>query len=215
MKRSIIFIVIILLSFTGKSQLFFDLGLKTGFTFSSLNPNQDWESVKNATKLHIGAFSRLGSGRIFFQPEAYFNSRGGDLKKVSSDPALNLNANFDFSSVDVPLLAGIKVVNLPSFNARIMGGPVFGFITAKEVEGSQSVTEDYFKSHFYGWQFGAGTDIFSFLTLDLRYESTRNSVYQSSNVSARNNLFLVSLGIKLISIGERASVKSPFHRQTY
>jgi hypothetical protein len=209
MRKLIAVIFIIFHAALLKGQPSFDLGLKTGLTLSSLRPLQKWENIKDNLKIHIGAFSRVGWGRFYLQPEAYFNSRGGDLKKVSNDPSLNINANFDFSSLDVPLLAGCKVINLNNLNARIMGGPVFGFITTKAVEGSQSLSDDYFRNHFYGWQIGAGIDMLAVLTLDARYESSRNSVYQSSDLSARNNLFLLSVGVKLSFAGKKSARRNP------
>jgi hypothetical protein len=206
------FIILSLLLFsTGllSAKTIFDLGIKAGLTLSKLQPIQDWELMKSDMKFHVGAFSRIGWGRFYLQPEAYFNSRGGELKKVSNDPALNINANFDFSSIDVPLLAGIKVVKLKNFNARIMGGPILGFIASKQVEGGQSISNDYFNNHFYGWQVGTGVDFLGGFTFDVKYESSRNSVYQSSNLSARNNLFLFSVGMKLLFLNQKSRVASP------
>jgi hypothetical protein len=108
--------------------------------------------------------------------------------------------NFDFTSVDVPVLAGVKAIKRDNHNFRIMAGPVLGFMTSREVEPVPSLSavfsREYFRDHFYGWQLGAGIDL-RWLTLDARLERSRNSVYQSHDFTTRNNLFLISAGIKL------------------
>ncbi len=173
-----------------------NVGLKGGFTASRLEFSENWEyETENNLSYHLGAFARAGWGRFYLQPEAYFNSRGGNLSEIIDENPVNTLANFDFTSVDVPLLAGLKLVNKEKFNLRVMGGPVFGFITSGNVEGDPAFNAAYFRDHFYGWQYGAGLDIWMF-TLDMRIENSRNSVYKSSGFSTKNRLYLISLGIK-------------------
>jgi hypothetical protein len=199
--KKLLFISMLFLSASGMSgQPCFDLGLKGGATLSELyfRHNPEYTS-DNLLSYHIGIFSRIGWGRLYLQPEVYYNSRGGALK-TAGNIQRDAVANFDFSSVDVPVLAGIKLVKGDFFNVRAMGGPVFGFLTSRNVEPAPSFStafsKQYFKDHFYGWQYGLGFDLW-FLTFDVRMERSRNSVYQSSDFTTKNNLFLVSAGIKI------------------
>ncbi len=194
--KNLLFSLILLFSATIiHAQPCFDLGIKGGTTLSELHFNNLNYTKENILSYHAGAFSRIGWGRIYVQPEVYFNSRGGELKSTGS-LANDLITNFDFSSVDVPVLAGIKLVKGDFFNVRVMGGPMFGFLTSSDVEPSPQFSREYFKDHFYGWQYGLGFDLW-FITLDARIEHSRNSVYQSDDFTTRNNLFLISAGIKL------------------
>jgi Outer membrane protein beta-barrel domain len=198
--KKLLFLSILLLicMYLTAGQPIFNLGIKGGLTASELKFSDTWNySSDNTVSYHIGGFARVGVGRFFIQPEAYFNSRGGDLKEIIDDNPVTTVANFDFSSVDVPLLAGIKFGKGKNFNIRAMGGPIFGFITSKKVEGTSDFNADYFNNHFYGWQYGIGFDIW-FLTLDARIESSRNSVYQSSEFSTKNKVYLFSVGIKFL-----------------
>jgi hypothetical protein len=199
MKRLLFVLCIVaFLGTSAQSKFSFNLGIKGGLTASELYFSDSWEyASENALNYHIGGFTRLGIGRFFLQPEAYFNSRGGDLSEIIDENPANTIANFDFSSVDVPILAGIKFGKKDNFNIRAMGGPVLGFITSKNVEGPPVFNADYFNDHFYGWQYGVGLDVW-FITLDARIESSRNSVYQSSDFSTRNKIYLISLGIKFL-----------------
>ncbi len=193
--KKLLILTAILLGTTGLfAQPCFDLGVKAGFTSSELKPVRDWNNTSNTLSYHVGAFSRIGWGRLFLQPEAYFNSRGGELE-FEENPASAFK-NFDFSTLDVPVLAGVKLVKGDFINVRAMGGPVLGFITSGEVEPRPEPTADYFRDHFYGWQYGVGVDLW-FLTLDARIENTRNNVYQSSDISTRNKVFMITAGIKI------------------
>jgi hypothetical protein len=200
MKKFILILLLIPVMTVVKGQPFFDLGLKGGATFSSLDFNNDlaYNSDK-VLRYHIGAFSRIGWGRLFIQPEVYFNSRGGNLKSTSGLTNTAV-ANFDFTSVDVPLLAGVRLFKNKPYNIRFLGGPMLGFMTSRDVEPKPTFDElfskTYFEDHLFGWQFGGGID-FSIFSLDVRWESSRNSVYQSDDFSTRNKVVLVSLGFKL------------------
>jgi len=175
----------------------FNLGVKGGFTASKLEFSDRWEyEAENNLSYHIGAFGRIGWGPLFLQPEAYFNSRGGDLKEIVDENPVGTLANFDFSTVDVPLLLGLKVLRRQNANLRLMGGPVFGFLTSGTVEGKPQFDSDFFRERFYGWQYGAGVDLWM-VTLDIRVENSGNSVYRSGEFSTHNRLFLVTAGIKL------------------
>ncbi len=194
MKKIWILTATLLAAISLSAQPCFDLGVKAGFTSSELQPMRDWDNASNTMSYHVGAFSRIGWSRFFIQPEAYFNSRGGKLE-FEGNPS-NIFKEFDFSTVDVPVLAGIKLVKGDFFNIRAMGGPVLGFVTSGDVEPRPEPTADYFRDHFYGWQYGVGIDLW-FITLDARIENTRNSVYQSSDVSSRNKVFMITAGIKI------------------
>lgn len=196
MKTIILCTAFVLASIPIVAQPCLDLGLKGGFTSSELRPVRDWDNTESNLSYHVGAFSRIGWGRFFIQPEAYFNSRGGELKEIIDENPVNTVRNFDFTSVDVPVLAGLKLVKGDFINVRAMGGPVFGFITSGNVEPHPEPDMDYFRDHFYGWQYGVGVDLW-FLTLDARIENTRNSIYQSSDISTRNKVFMISAGIKI------------------
>lgn len=196
MKNALFTIILILLTLSLPAQPCLDLGVKGGLTSSGLDTPKAWRNSENTLSYHVGAFGRMGWGRLFLQPEAYFNSRGGKLEEVFVENPVTTMQNFDFTSVDVPLLAGIKLVKGDFFNLRAMGGPVFGFITSGEVEGSPRPDAGYFRDHFYGWQYGVGVDLW-FVTLDARIENSRNSVYYTSDFSARNKVFLISAGIKI------------------
>jgi hypothetical protein len=199
MKKFLLFSLTFMMFSVLHAHPWFNAGVKGGITVSSLKNYKEY-IAENSFKYHIGAFGRVGWDRIYVQPEVYFNSRGGHLKS-SANPAIDAVENFDFSSVDVPVLAGVKVIKKESYNVRVMAGPMFGFLTSRDVEPiptlEQAFSEDYFNDHLFGWQFGVGFE-YKIFSLDVRMERSRNSVYESDDFTTNNNLFLASFGIKIL-----------------
>jgi hypothetical protein len=194
MKKILFLIILLVLAVSTIAQPLFDLGIKAGINYSQLTPNVKDFSAENIIGYHAGAFTRVGMGRIYLQPEVYFSSKGGNLKEIkNADPV----AMFGYSSVDVPLLLGAKVFKMSKLNFRAMGGPVFGFITSRNVDGDSRFSVDNFRDRCFGWQYGLGVDIW-FLTLDARIENSRSNVYQSSLVNSKNKTLLISLGFKIL-----------------
>lgn len=173
------------------AQPFFDLGLKAGLNNSKVTLDKNQINSESITKYHVGAFGRLGIGKIFVQPEAYFSAKGGEL----DGSALEVASQFDFNTVDVPVLLGIKIIDGERANVRITGGPVFSFLTSKKVGGDELLDPDYYKDSYIGLQYGVGADLFGF-TLDLRMENSSN-MYEQMNFDGKNKTFMISLGYKI------------------
>jgi len=191
MKKLTILIAIVLIALTGKSQGFFDAGLKAGINSSKISANVDDYTPQTINNYLFGAFARINLGRIYIQPEAYYNSKGGEyIDKVN----LSTINSFDLKTIDVPALIGFKIIDQKAFNLRILAGPVFSFVTDKSA--SSQLTETAIKDNFFGWQYGAGVD-FLFLTLDARMESYSNNLYETPKFDSKNGNFVISLGVKL------------------
>jgi len=191
MKKIALFIFFAAFAIGANAQDMFDFGLKAGLNTSKISTNISDYNPQTINKYLFGAFARVNFGRIYVQPEVYYNSKGGEyIDKVN----LSTINSFDLKTVDVPALLGVKIINQKALNLRVMAGPVFSFVTDKSV--SSQLTESAIKDNFFGWQYGAGVD-FMFLTLDARMESLSNNLYATPNFSSKNGTFLISLGIKL------------------
>jgi len=191
MKKLTIIILLAVIALTGNAQGLFDLGLKAGVNTSKITTNKSDYTPEAINNYQFGAFARINFGRIYIQPEAYYNSKGGEyIDKVNAETV----NSFNLKTIDVPALLGLKIIDQKALNLRIMAGPVFSFVTDKSARGQ--FTEDNLKNNFFGWQYGAGVD-FLFLTLDVRKESYSNNLYASPDFNTKNGNFIVSLGIKL------------------
>ncbi len=195
MKQFQISMLFLLISATAFSQPVFNLGIEGGLHSSKITTDLSEYNSESISKAHIGAFARLGYGRLYVQPEAYFSSKGGEL---NSD--LYNKAKFDFNSIDVPVLLGVKVIKGGAANVRIMGGPVFSFITSSDVDGNSNFSAQYFKDNYFGYQYGVGVDIWNFF-IDARIEQSTNDVYNNPSnpdMNSKNKTLLVTVGFKIL-----------------
>ncbi len=191
MKKITMIFILALFAFSGNAQGFFDAGIKAGLNSSKISTHISSYTPQTINNYSIGAFARLNLGRVYIQPEIYYNSKGGEYIDELSVSTIN---SFDLKAVDVPALLGLKIINQKAFNVRILAGPVFSFVTDKSVKGQ--FTEAGLKDNFFGWQYGAGVD-FLFLTLDARMQSYSDDIYTSPDFDTKNGTFVISLGLKL------------------
>jgi len=195
MKKKII-ISFILLAFSTPifAQPTFDLGLKAGLNSSKVTFDRDGYNSESIVAYHVGAFGRLGFNRIFVQPEAYFSAKGGEM----DGSVLDVATRFNYSTIDVPLLLGLKIIDGDRANFRIMAGPVFGFFTSSEIDNEEVFDPQYYKDSYIAFQYGIGADLLGF-TLDLRMENTASNIYQqpSSDLDGNNKTFMVSVGYSI------------------
>jgi hypothetical protein len=202
MNRLLILATILFTITTVYGQDPLNIGIKFGTNRSTmitniddvLNQNILYEDVNNYL---VGAFARASIGRLYLQPEVYFNTKGGIIKPYGTSSEIQTNTSFNYQTIDVPVLAGIKLINRSLINFRIHGGPVFSYITASSLFTEINNFDSNDLNHRYmGWQIGAGID-FWFLTVDARIENSANILNEQSQFQARNRIYLISAGIKL------------------
>jgi len=193
MKKLTILIVLFAFTVSVNAQGFLDAGLKAGLNTSKISTHTDDYTPETINGYQFGAFARLNMGRFYFQPEAYYNSKGGEYIDKVSPATIN---SFNLKTVDVPALLGFKIIEQKAFNLRILAGPAFSFLTNKSVKGQ--LTRDNLKNSFFEWQYGVGAD-FLFMTLDVRKVSYSKDFYQTPdfNFDSKNGTFVISLGVKL------------------
>lgn len=192
MKRFALSFIAVFIAAISFSQTFFDLGLKAGVNNSKVTTQLDGFTSESITKMHWGAFGRMGWNRLYIQPEVYFSAKGGNL---NSDIKTTI-MKFNYYSVDVPVLAGLKIVNGEKINLRIMAGPVFSISTSSKISGDVLFTRDYYEDRYIGYQYGIGADILMF-TIDARMDNGFNDLYSHPSLSTKNSTFMVSVGLKL------------------
>lgn len=178
----------------------FSVGPKIGASFSKFTTDRDQIKEEMKNNIFFGAFARLGN-KVYVQPELLIMRRNGML--TDENPPENTpesKIGIKISTLDVPLLLGIKVLNLKVANIRVMAGPVASFVLNKKVTSEnwdETFTRDNMSNTNWGLQFGAGVDVL-FFTLDARYEIGLNDVSNLQDFSLRNNMITVGLGLKLL-----------------
>jgi hypothetical protein len=201
MKKYIGIFILIISAQLAMAQSTFTIGPKVGLNYNKIYSSGSQVDYDYIRTWSGGAFVRANLGKIYLQPEAYFNTKGSDIiiRKDPNAPAgSDINGKIRLSALDVPLLVGYKLAQGKGkkSNIRIFGGPVASFVL-KERENDLSLLDDdsyTFNKANIGMQVGAGIDLGN-LTFDARYETGLHKV--NSYFNQRTNLFQLSLGIKL------------------
>ncbi len=200
MKKLGIVILFLLVLGSAKAQIpGFSIGPKIGINTNRLTTNLDSVQIDPKGQFQIGAFMRIGK-KIYFQPEISYVVKGGQLKVTDLG-----SEQITLKSITVPLLIGVRPINAGIFNVRFMAGPTMSFVTEKTLKSSDLAatawpikSKDDLSNTLWSLQAGGGVDVL-FLTLDIRYEVGLNNLYSgTSDVKLHNNMFNVSLGVKLL-----------------
>ena len=214
----------------------FDLaiGPKVGYQTAKLSyQNAD---IKSSFSNHFtaGLFGRVTIGRLYVQPEVlYFKTSNifdGHVTGVESDNLFNLptganvNITLNQMNLQVPILIGVKVIDLDLVALRAQVGPTANFvlksqtlfdktysIDGHQVELGSTTTDQNFdtKSIAWGLQAGLGIDVLDFITLDINYNFGLSKVFENLNSTTlgetfdfsnidntKQNMFMVTLGLK-------------------
>lgn len=193
MKKIKLFLFLNIITGALFAQETFTLGVKGGANFSKISFDIDNYSSEMILKSHIGAFMRIGWERLYFQPEIYFTGKGGQLNPDFS----SVRTSFNYKAFDMPLLIGFHIFKGENAGLHILAGPVYSGITKNSVRGEDFFDNEFYRSHYFGYQYGLGIDLL-FLTLDARMENGFCEVYNKPGTSGTNQTFMLSLGIKIL-----------------
>jgi len=201
MKKVLLTIIIIALGTSVSAQGIFSLGPKVGYNSYKLSTDLDSIQASIKKSFQVGAFVRIGK-KFYVQPEANYQVSESTLSQ--SIGTVVQSQDVTLKSIKVPALIGLKLINKKAFNLRVLAGPAVTFVLDKQLNPEQMNefwpihSVDDIKNSVWSVQMGAGLDVF-FMTLDVRYEMGLENIYNgSSDLNTKNNMFNVSLGIKLL-----------------
>jgi len=204
MKRIILISSLAILFLNLSAQI--DFGIKGGLNISNVKASEiltDDYRINPAASgnlgYHVGGFLRASMVGIFIQPELYFSSLSSEFKveDLSGTGTADQLVKQKIGRIDVPVLVGVK---LGTF--RLGLGPV-GSIIVSDKSNLNDITgyEATFKSATFGYQIGAGVDIWK-IGIDLRYEGNLTKLGdhldiggQTINLDNRVRQIIISLGI--------------------
>lgn len=202
MKKIVFVVAICAIALVNQAnaQAQFALGIKAGPNFAKLDANSSiGENYKNRTGFHGGAFALIKLTKIGIQPELLFSQQGS---KFTFDSG-NGEANFDY--INIPIM--LKLYTVAGINLQI--GPQFGFLSGGEVKNTvNGITtiqdaKDFYKGSDFSAALGLGWDLPFGLTLDARYNLGLSKINDGSNSDkAKNQVFQISAGFKIIKIGK-------------
>src|SRR5471030_2483476 len=168
----------------------FQFGVKGGLNLTGLPHTGTFASGNQAGYLG-GIWMRVGALGFNFQPEAYITGKDVDITNNGAETKAR------FTSLDVPLLVGMKIGAF-GVGGRFYTWPVVSFALNKD-QSFSTAASDIIKLNYnnqnYAWQFGGGLDIKK-ISIDLRYEAGLSSDSYGTG-STHINLFNLSLAYKL------------------
>lgn len=179
----------------------FTFGIKGGVNYSKLKTQGDLTDENSIAGYQVGIFTRLGGAGLYLQPELYLGSKGNDFVKVNTGSnSVAASGKVRFTTLDVPVLLGTKI-GPSKLNLRFMAGPVISFVVDEKTTFDSAYKNiqnfDNYKNQNWAFQAGSGVDLGN-LTVDLRYEAGLSNISKSSEYNQKQNLFHLSLGLKLL-----------------
>ncbi len=222
MKR-IVIIFLLLIGFSSveaQNIVPFKLGFKLGTNYSKLKVLENvsnLDSLKNVSSnyklgFHIGPWARLSIKKFYVQPEALFSIKNVsyDLTKIDTGATVAENvingAKVNLYDLDIAVLFGYYLVNLPLLKVRANIGPLYTINLGGKQVGFEDVSSSlkdtdlkqlYESRQSMGYQLGAGVDVGN-LTIDLYYQGSlqklRMDLGNAGTLEQRLNLFKVSVG---------------------
>ncbi|HEU5148788.1 MAG TPA: porin family protein [Chryseosolibacter sp.] len=205
-KQVLIMCCLLLFGQQAFSQAELAIGIKAGPNFATIDTESSAAAnYKNRAGFHGGAFVLVKAAKFGIQPEIIFSQQGSKVEINSQ----NFESNFSY--VNIPVI--IKLYTIAGIN--IQAGPQFGFVTNAEQPiqdqlnpGSYRVQDvkDKMKSSDFTVALGLGWDLPFGLTIDARYNMGLSKIYDDApsqqTEDAKNQVFQVSLGYKLIKLGK-------------
>jgi hypothetical protein len=199
MKRIFTTLVVIAVAFNfASAQIIpsFQFGVKAGVNIASLQASSSATfATSNRAGYLGGVWARIGALGLNFQPEMYVTAKDVDVATQGGG-----TTTAKFTSLDVPLLVGIKVGAF-GVGARFYTGPLVSFALDKNQSlggaAGKAFSLDY-KDQNVAWQLGAGLDI-KRISIDLRAEAGITEQTYGYN-HTRVNLFNVSLAYSLFKL---------------
>jgi hypothetical protein len=199
MKRIFTTIVIIAIAINfASAQIIpsFQFGVKAGVDIASLQASSSATfATGNRAGYLGGVWARVGALGLNFQPEMYVTAKDVDVNTQGGG-----TTTAKFTSLDVPLLVGVKIGAF-GVGARFYTGPLVSFALNKDQSLGGDVGKAFsldYKDQNFAWQLGAGLDI-KRISVDLRAEAGITEQTYGYN-HTRVNLFNVSVAYSLFKL---------------
>lgn len=208
MKKIILIISLAIFSLSASAQVAF--GIKAGFV-TSLGFEEDWsainmENLKMKTDqsygFDVGLMLRAGY-RFYAQIETNYHfvsslaAIGQNIENTWNDTPIQ--QEITQHSINIPVLAGVKLVETKNFNLRLMVGPTFNFNLGEDGAIKTEMVDSEQRICSIGLDCGLGIDVWVF-SIDARYRLVQPTYEYKINDVALNsspiNSFEVSLGWK-------------------
>ena len=233
MKKSFLLFAMLLMMGSTVFAQDLDLGIKVGYQTPNLSYQKADIKAGFQNHLTFGLFGRVELGMLYIQPEVmYFKTQNIfelNATNISSGllPEENVTFTLNEANLQVPILIGIKALDLGVVVLRAQAGPTANFTLASTTlfdktfsltgNDGETVTIDENDEAFdtkniaWGMQAGIGADILGKITLDINYNFGLSKVFGNLNntnlgnyfdfnnvENTKQSLFMVTVGYKFL-----------------
>ena len=192
----------------------FDLGIKVGYQTPKLSYQKADITSSFQNHLTFGLFGRVGLGMFYVQPEVLYFKTGNvfslDMANTSegwTSPSGQVTFTLNEANLQVPILVGIKPLDLGVVTLRAQVGPTANFtlksttlfdkeFTLVNNNGDEHTVGDDddtqvfdTKTIAWGMQAGIGADILGKITLDINYNFGLSKLFGALNNTSLSNYF--------------------------
>lgn len=214
MKKLLLILTIVLFANMAKAEgLGIHIGPKVGYQTASLS--LDKADIKTGFDEHLtlGLFGRFTIKNFIIQPELLW-FKSGQVYNFKGINLMDFNPRLEFSqqNLAVPIFLGYQFLDFKFFKLRGNVGPVMYFVVDQKKEinhPNQEVKADA-NNMTWGGAVNVGIDVLWF-TLDINYSFALTNIIDKKSLviegesfvldATKQNMFTVTLGFKLISLG--------------
>ncbi len=164
-----------------------------GISLSKLSTDVQMAQTKYRLGYMFGGNIRFG-GNVYLQPGIFWHRLG--VKLQTTEEIRNQHEfHNDVSSIQVPVLLGINLINTQTLVFRANGGGFADFVTS--VQNTPLYTKDDLRKTIFGIRAGVGVDLFN-LTGDIGYDYQLSKFF-ADNIGSDAKLsgWFFTVGIKL------------------
>lgn len=157
--------------------------------------------------LHFGLVTRIQIMSLYIQPEILLTQSKGEIVITEITNGISKPKQFaeqKFNKLDIPVMIGWKFGM-----ARLGFGPVASFMLSNEDGLANDIkniavgpVQNSYNRATFGYQLGAGLDLYKYITLDVKYEGNLSKLGNGLTISdkvysfdQRNPQWIFSLGI--------------------
>ncbi|UVD79628.1 PorT family protein [Myroides albus] len=162
------------------------VGIKAGANFTDMSTSLKDYNSKSATGFALGAVARFDIKKTYLQAELLYSE-----KNVKFEGATGNNTS-KMKNIEVPVVFGYKIINLPLLHLRTYAGGVYTNMIGDNFNKKDigDTFKNFDKSNI-GYRLGVGADILKF-TVDVSYDGGFSNV--SKDFKTKPNTWLVSVG---------------------
>lgn len=185
------------------------LGYNSSMSINDLSYNgQDFKDDFFGN-MHFGVFGRINLKKFYIQPELLYCMQTKNYTVTASNDGSEGSMRYDYKmrAIDIPILAGYKILDLKLINLRAFAGPKFRLdagssLKLKELDFDLDDLKDAKKSAKVGLEAGIGLDALMF-TFDIRYNLVGNlaeATWKDAGSTIKgipSSTFLFTLGWKI------------------